>query len=136
MEVERRAAPARLAAEDRERRLDVGVGLGGRTLGIRGRVVLAGEGRGHEHDGGPVARRVGGDPLEGIDGAEADIALGGTELLDGLGIAIGDLAFLGGAEVLPRGAQVFLTGAHREPGRHQAGRVKTTPNKIPMLLRL
>jgi hypothetical protein len=52
-------------------------------------------------DGGPVRRGITGDALQRIDAAQADIQVFAAELVDGLGVAVGDLAFAGDAQLPP-----------------------------------
>lgn len=46
----------------------------------------------HLHHGGVVAFGVHGEAFEGVDAAEADVELVVTELGNGLGVAVGELA--------------------------------------------
>ena len=102
------------AAEDGEDALNVGARLCGRRFfrgfpfGSRGG-VLADVGGEDLHNGPVVARGVVGDALEGVDGAESDLDVGlvaieFAELLDGLGIAVGDVTLLHDLDGLVAGA--------------------------------
>jgi hypothetical protein len=73
------------------------------------------------HDGGVVAGRVAGDALQCVDAAQADGEFGRSELLDGLGAAVGDTALHGkgeGASCRTRSVRPGRGSAGRERGRH------------------
>jgi hypothetical protein len=75
------------------------------TAGIWWRPLLAGmltDERGeHLHDGRVVFGGIAGDPLEGVDAADAHVELVRAELLDGLGVAVRHLTLLGQLERAP-----------------------------------
>ena len=58
------------------------------------------------HHGGMVFGGIPGDPLEGIDAADAHVELVRAELLDGLGEAVGYLSLLGQFERAPGKVEV------------------------------
>ena len=92
------------AADHGNGRLNVGPGQSFlfRTAGIWRRPRLAGvladECGEYLHHGGVVFGGIPGDPLEGVDAADAHVELVRAELLDGLGVAVGYLPLLGQLE--------------------------------------
>jgi hypothetical protein len=56
--------------------------------------VLADEGGQNFHDSRVIPGRVAGDTLQGVDGTDPHVEFAGSQLLDGLGIAVGHLTLL------------------------------------------
>jgi hypothetical protein len=127
-------APRIPAADHGDGRLDVGScqSLLIWIAGIWWRPRLAGvltDERGEDlHHGRVVFGGITGDPLEGVDAADAHVELFGSELLDGLGVAVGHLPFAGQGEV-PRREQERAGG--QQPG---AEGEQPTPRGIPCRL--
>jgi hypothetical protein len=81
----------------------------GVQLGLRwGSVGHAQVGADHVDNGLAVVGVVLGEVLKGVQGPEPDRGLLVAELLDGLGVAVGDLALLGQVELLLGGLQGVL----------------------------
>lgn len=85
---------------------------------------LADEGREHLHDHGVLSGRVAGEALQVVDTAQADVELSGAELLDRLGVAVGDATLLArlegtacdvdvAAHVVPRDQRDQRDGDHQ-----------------------
>jgi hypothetical protein len=77
--------------------------------------MLSHEGGQDLHDRPVVARRISGDPLEGVDPTQADIQICVSKLVDGTGKTLGDLPLLTKAQLLAIALegdlQLFLTEA-------------------------
>ena len=72
------------------------MGNGGLRMSVARVAVLSDEGTEYLDDRGVVSLGVDGDALKGVDAAQAHVEfIGGAELLDGLGVAVGELALLG-----------------------------------------
>jgi hypothetical protein len=75
----------------------------------------------HLHHGGVVFGGIAGDPLEGVDAADAHVDLLVAELLDGLGEAVSHLPFSGQGEVPSREQE---RARREQPGARE---VRITP---------